>query len=103
MRLRKGIDRLIEQQTGKYQFHELYDEAANQRPPVLYHATYIGPVEASSAGHRGRSLFTTKEVKTGDLLLCEKAAGFEFVNRSDPYPQLSVLVNAEQNTAIMGA
>jgi hypothetical protein len=100
---RKGIDRLIEQERGRYQFHKLYDEVSMLRPPVLDHATYIGPVAVKSADHRGRGLFTTKEVKAGDLLLCEKASGFAFVDESSPDNRPTLLINAQQGTATVGA
>lgn len=101
-KLQQGIDRLIEQKTGRYQFHKLHDKATKLCPPVLDHATYIGPVAVKSAGHRGRGLFTTKEVKAGDLLLCEKAFGYAFVDESDPNSRKTILINAQQNTAMMG-
>lgn len=101
-KLQKGIDRLIEQQTGRYKFQQLHDEATKLRPPVLDHATYIGPVAVKSAGHRGRGLFTTKEVKAGDLLLCEKAFGYAFVDESDPNSRKSILINAQEGTVMMG-
>jgi hypothetical protein len=82
-KLQRGIDRLIEQERCRHQFSKLYDEVTMLRPPVLDHATYIGPVAVKSAGHRGRGLFTTKEVKAGDLL-CEKELGLAFVDTSAP-------------------
>lgn len=55
--------------------------AANKlRPPLLDHATYIGPVVVKEASSYGRGLFTTKDVKAGDLLLCEKAFGYAFAD-----------------------
>lgn len=101
-KLQQGIDRLIEKNTGRYQFLKLHDEATKLCPPILDHATYIGPVAVKSAGHRGRGLFTTKEVKTGDLLLCEKASGYAFVDELDPNSRKTILINAQQGTAMMG-
>jgi hypothetical protein len=49
----------------------MHTQAHKLRPPCLNHATYVGPVSIKAAGSRGRGLFTTKEVKAGDLLLVE--------------------------------
>lgn len=70
------IDRLAEQEKGRYNFKQMQNEAAKMRPPILDHATYIGPVCIKSTKTRGRGLFTTEEVKAGDLLLCEKAFSY---------------------------
>ncbi|KAH6641429.1 hypothetical protein F5144DRAFT_133266 [Chaetomium tenue] len=74
----RAITRLAEQTYGKYNFKRLHAEAAQRRPPYLDHATYIGPVRVQDAGSRGRGLFTTKAVKAGDLLFCEKAFTYAF-------------------------
>ncbi|EAQ86054.1 hypothetical protein CHGG_07307 [Chaetomium globosum CBS 148.51] len=74
----RAIARLAEQRHGKYHFKRLHAEAAERRPPYLDHATYIGPVRVQNAGSRGRGLFTTKAVKAGDLLFCEKAFTYAF-------------------------
>jgi hypothetical protein len=39
----------------------------------LDHATFIGPVVVQTTIDRGQGLFTTKDVKAGEVLLCEKA------------------------------
>ena len=65
--------RVEEQQSGRYDFKAIYDEASKLRPPHLDHATFIGPVEIRPSVGRGRGLFTTKAVKAGELILYEKA------------------------------
>ena len=74
--LTRAISRLAEHTQGKYQFRQLHDEVASVQPPHLDHATYIGPVRIQASGSRGRGLFTTKAVKAGDLLFCEKAFAY---------------------------
>jgi hypothetical protein len=54
--------------------------AQEPRPPQLDYATYIGPVEVSSVANKGRGLFITKAVRAGDLLLCEKASSYAWVD-----------------------
>jgi hypothetical protein len=78
--LGRAIQRLTEKTKGKYLFKALYAEASKLRPPHLDHATYIGPVTIQASGSRGRGLFTTKAVKAGDLLFCEKAFAHAFVD-----------------------
>ncbi len=79
--LTQAISRLKEHINGKYQFQQLHDEAASAKPPHLDHASYIGPVRIQASGSRGRGLFTTKAVKAGDLLFCEKAFTHAFLDK----------------------
>ncbi|KAG0649328.1 SET and MYND domain-containing 4 [Hyphodiscus hymeniophilus] len=101
--LKRTISRVTEQETGKYQFKKLYTEATKIRPPHLDHATYIGPVEVRSSNSRGRGLFTTAEVKAGDLLLCEKAFAHAYYDSSKKDDsQMSLLIIAETDSMSMG-
>lgn len=70
--------RLNEQKRGrtKYNFEAMYKDAESV-PPIIDYATYKGPIEVQKSSIAGRGLFTTKAVKAGELLLCEKA--FQFV------------------------
>ncbi|KAK3896491.1 hypothetical protein C8A05DRAFT_39969, partial [Staphylotrichum tortipilum] len=87
--------RLDEQTHGKYPFKRLYVEAAKLRPPHLDRATYIGPVRVQEAGSRGRGLFTTKAVKAGDLLFCEKAFTFAFFDEDADTGEVPLLLDPE--------
>lgn len=102
--LRRTAYRLEEETTGKYQFSQLYKEAASARPPQLDHATYTGLVTVRASSLGGRGLFTTAAVKAGDLLLCEKAFAYTFAY--DGEGQLSqdvtVLINPHADTITMG-
>jgi hypothetical protein len=81
--LTRAVSRLAEQTSGRYPFKQLHAEVAKLRPPHLDRATYIGPVRVQAAGSRGRGLFTTKAVKAGDLLFCEKAFAHAFIDKED--------------------
>ncbi|KAK2790237.1 hypothetical protein FQN52_005734 [Onygenales sp. PD_12] len=72
----RAIARLAEQEEGRYQFSQMQREAKECFPPHLDHATYIGPVCVKPTESHGRGLFTTKAVKAGDLLFCEKAFAY---------------------------
>jgi len=101
----RAIGRLAEQEHGRYRFKELYMEATKLRPPHLDHSTYVGPVSVRASGSRGRGLFTTEAVKAGDLLLCEKAFAHAFVDteKEGHSQNVAILINAETDTATMGA
>ena len=50
-------------------------QQADKNPFKVNQETYIGPVEIRKCDDiaRGRGLFLTKDVKVGDVLICEKA------------------------------
>ncbi|KAE8152342.1 hypothetical protein BDV25DRAFT_137917 [Aspergillus avenaceus] len=73
---KRAIRRLAEQRHGNYQFAEMIKQTNKFPPQKLDCATYVGPVAIQQSGSRGRGLFTTKDVKAGDLLLCEKAFAY---------------------------
>lgn len=108
VKLSEAVSRPAEQTTGKYQFKKLHAEAARLRPPQLDHATYIGPVEIRQSGSRGRGLFTTKAVKTGDLLFCEKAFAYAFhegegTSGDSSRLMMSLLIDVNANSFTSGA
>lgn len=98
----RSISRLKKQQRSDYQFKLLQREAAENRPPCLDHATYVGPVSVGSTESHGRGSFTTQAVKAGDLLFCEKAFAYAFHDAINPIQSLSMLMNPETNTIILG-
>ena len=102
--LTRAINRLAEQESGRYRFKQLYMEANKLRPPHLDHCTYVGPLSIRPSGPRGRGLFTTGAVKAGDLLLCEKAFAHAFVDTAKAEHNLDVtlLINAETDSVTMG-
>ncbi|KPM41951.1 hypothetical protein AK830_g4617 [Neonectria ditissima] len=103
--LTRAVNRRMEQDRGRFQFRQLYKEAAELRPPHLDHSTYVGPVSVRPSGSRGRGLFTTKAVKAGDLLLCEKAFAHAFVDTQNAQDNhgLTVLINTGTDRITMGA
>ncbi|KAK4693365.1 hypothetical protein P7C71_g4019, partial [Lecanoromycetidae sp. Uapishka_2] len=79
----------LKEQEGSIDFANMLREAEETYPnPYLDRADYVGPIEIRPCPNpdHGRGLFTTKEVKAGDLLLCEKAFAAAFANPqgSDP-------------------
>ncbi|KAK4180472.1 hypothetical protein QBC36DRAFT_229583 [Triangularia setosa] len=106
-KLNEAVNRLAEQTTGKYRFKKLHAEAAHLRPPQLDHATHIGPVGVRQSESRGRGLFTTKAVKAGDLLFCEKAFVYAFHEgegmSSNSRLMMNLLIDVNANSFTTGA
>ncbi|KAJ5605534.1 hypothetical protein N7510_008315 [Penicillium lagena] len=100
----RAIERVAEQEKGRYRFKLMQAEASKLRPPHLDHATYVGPVVIKPCDQGGRGLFTTQAVKAGDLLLCEKALAHAFIDEEPALGSvdITVLINAETNTVTMG-
>lgn len=98
----RAIARLVEQESGKYRFKQLQLEATKRRPPLLDHATYIGPVSVRPTESRGRGLFTTETVKAGDLLFCEKAFAHAFYDADGPSKGLALSINAQTDVMTVG-
>ncbi|KAL4896468.1 hypothetical protein BDV59DRAFT_107183 [Aspergillus ambiguus] len=93
--------RLVEQDSGKYEFRKMILEAKKRQPPRLDRGTYIGPVTVRQTQSHGRGLFTTRAVKAGDLLFCEKAFAHAF-HCENASKGLRLLLNVDMNKAIIG-
>ncbi|KAJ5120843.1 uncharacterized protein N7515_010231 [Penicillium bovifimosum] len=92
--------RLVEQDSGKYDFRKMILEANTLQPPRLDHATYIGPVTVKQTRSHGRGLFTAEAVKAGDLLFCEKAFAHAF--HKGNASGLRLLLNVDMDKATIG-
>lgn len=69
------------EEAGEYDFASMIDEATTkEHSPRLDRATYLGPIEVRKCviESHGRGLFTTRAVKAGELLLCEKTFAAAF-------------------------
>lgn len=108
--LERTQSRVVEQNSGVYNFNQLQENANKIRPPHLDHATYIGPVEVRPTESKGRGLFVTKDVKAGDLLLCEKAFSVAHTGKEGAaddgnvgtISRISILLNPETGRGSMG-
>jgi hypothetical protein len=92
--------RIHEQQTGDYNFPQMYRQA-KATPPLIDCATYSVPVQVRESPGRGRGLFTTKKVAAGELLLCEKAFGYCYA-AEDAASNITFLMNIDKKTGVMG-
>lgn len=87
--MRRVRARIREQQTGEYAFLKM-QEQVSAGDPFIDCATYTGPVEVRPSPGCGRGLFTTRSVKAGDLIICDKAFVYEHAGglraRGGPVP-----------------
>jgi hypothetical protein len=70
--------RLHEQQTGEYDFRQMLQQAKST-PPLIDCATFSAGLEVRESPGRGRGLFATRKIMAGDLVICEKAFAYGFV------------------------
>ena len=106
MELERVRCRLEEQTNGIYDFKAIREKMSKDPPPHLDHATFIGPVTVKASMGRGRGLFTTKAVKAGDLILCEKAFAHCYANTTGKHAAessgIGLLLNVYTNRVTMG-
>lgn len=95
--------RLTEQSSGHYDFSLMYDRSKHA-PPHLDCATYLGPTEIGPSKGRGRGLFVTRDVKVGEMLLCEKAFAHCFADagEGDSKSTTKLLLNTHTDRAFLG-
>ncbi|KAI5919059.1 hypothetical protein F4810DRAFT_714901 [Camillea tinctor] len=95
--------RLREEVDGAYNFSSMYKQS-EATPPIIDCATYVGPVAVRTSPGRGRGLFTTKPVKAGDLLFCEKAFGYVYAGDDSPVSRSKtvVLLNLSTKRTVIG-
>ncbi|KAI1068277.1 hypothetical protein LB507_004252 [Fusarium sp. FIESC RH6] len=94
-------ERLKEQQTGEYNFKEMYKQAEST-PPFIDCATFSALVEIRESPGRGKGLFTTRAVSAGELLLCEKAFAYSFAGDEQSRKQTKILMNLATKRMVMG-
>ncbi|KAF3067402.1 Protein unc-45 like protein B [Daldinia childiae] len=101
--IKRVKQRLREEEKGSYQFNNMYKQAEDT-PPLIDCATYVGSVAVRDSPGRGKGLFTTKVVKAGELLLCEKAFAYSYAGNDSNVGKsnTTVLMNWHTNIMSMG-
>ncbi|KAB8302482.1 hypothetical protein EYC80_005886 [Monilinia laxa] len=95
----------LQEESGVYDFELIYKELSTTRPPHLDHATFVGSVVVKPSPGRGQGLFTTKAVKAGELLLCEKAFAYCYAGTSkdsETESNPTLLIDLHTNRITMG-
>ncbi|GAP91962.1 putative TPR domain protein [Rosellinia necatrix] len=93
----RAAKRIKEVQRGEYDFASMYDQA-EATPPIIDCATYQGPLVVRESQGRGNGLFTTRSVKAGELLLCEKAFAYCYAATDDPIGRMNMIVLMQLET-----
>eukprot|EP01018_Ginkgo_biloba_P000819 Gb_23533 [translate_table: standard] len=77
--LQRSVEFNTQSQTGKYDLAKYFLQRSRENAPEV--GDYVGPVVIKqTADGRGRGLFVTENVKTGDFLLVSNALAFGFVD-----------------------
>ncbi|KAJ0162579.1 hypothetical protein CTA2_4322 [Colletotrichum tanaceti] len=95
--------RIREQETGEYSWKQLHKQTG-ATPPLIDCATFSAPVEVRPSPGRGNGLFTTRAVKTGHVLLCEKAFAYSYAAEDDAVGRqnVKILMNLGTKRMTMG-
>jgi hypothetical protein len=93
--LEKTRKRLLEQQEGIYDFAEMIDEVTKNGFSVD-RASFLAKTEVRQTQDRGRGLFATKDIRMGDLIMCEKAFMAAHSDDRTPEPTLPVWLSSVQ-------
>lgn len=75
----KTIDRLRECNDGIYKWKNMQQQSKNG-DQLVDCGTFSKNVEIRPSPGKGRGLFTTKSVVAGELLICEKAFSYSFID-----------------------
>ena len=84
------LQRLREVATGTYDFAHMSKSVTKKRRR-LDHADFTANAIVRDAGIRGRGLFAAKDIKAGEMILCEKA--FQIAHRSDASTYMILNIN----------
>jgi tetratricopeptide (TPR) repeat protein len=70
--LRKTETRLREQETGRYDFKKI-KAGLSRASPRVDAANFIRHTKVKDSSGRGRGMFATRDIPTGEIVMCEKA------------------------------
>lgn len=99
--MQKVSTRLKEQNTGEYNFAQMYKQA-RVTPPNVDASSFCKYVEIRNSTDRGRGLFTTRRVAAGDLLFCEKAFAYSYCSEDQGKTSHPILMNYQTMKAFAG-
>ena len=97
--LKRIKQRMQEQSTGDYDFMTM-SRSSSKKHNRLDHADFTSNTVIREAGTSGRGLFATKDIKAGQLVLCEKALCVVF--ESDATPKSYTILNHNTQRALAG-
>lgn len=97
--LKRTEQPMREQCTGDYDFVTM-SRSSSKKHNRLDHADYTSNTTIRDAGASGRGLFATKDIKAGQLILCERALSVAF--ESDATPHSYTILNHKTQRALAG-
>jgi len=92
--------RLGEQKNEQHDFASI-GASVSKKKIRLDHTSFSGKVVMRDAGNRGRGLFSVREIKAGELILCEKAFHVDYGWESNA-DGITVMLNVNTNRAFAG-
>lgn len=98
---KRAMTRVKEERLGIYPFQEMH-RSADEIPPALDNATFIGPIKIQDSKGRGRGLFAVRDVEPGELLICEKAFSFVYADNESAMLSPKILINPYNDDAAIG-
>lgn len=97
--LQRIEQRKQERSRGDYDFMKM-SRSANKKHNRLDHADFTSNTTISEAGAHGKGLFATKDIKAGQLIMCEKAMCVAF--DSDETSRSYTILNHNTKRALAG-
>lgn len=97
--LKRTRKRLTEQSKGEYDFKKMAIKV-NPQCTRLDHADFMTKVQVRSSKTGGNGLFARHAIRTGELVLCEKA--FEVAYEQDQSAERTVIINLNRDSASIG-
>lgn len=95
--LQKTTMRIKEQNEGAYDFAEIIQEV-RKTGFFTDRASYVSKTEVRQTVDRGRGLFATQDIATGDLILCEKAFMAAHPDKNDTRSSHAVIQQSNRDT-----
>ncbi|KAJ7810418.1 hypothetical protein B0H14DRAFT_3112485 [Mycena olivaceomarginata] len=99
--LKRTTQRLAEQEDGQFDLTAM-SVSVNENHVRLDHASFVKHTKIAPAGHRGRGLVATKDLKRSDLIMVEKAFCVAYEKEKDVGGTSSLLININTNRLEFG-
>ncbi|KAJ3161492.1 hypothetical protein HDU86_007274 [Geranomyces michiganensis] len=99
--LHRAVARLVEEVSGTYDFDAM-SATVSREHCRLDHASFTKNTMIANAGHCGRGLFATTDIRHGELLLVEKAFSVAFPGEMAGQSDFQIILNLNTNRGSFG-
>lgn len=96
----RTAERLKEEERGVYNFASMAAAAKKQMLTRLDHACFVRRTRVAASSASGRGLFAAADIKTGEVVMVEKA--FAAAYASDNAGELQMSINVNTNRTCVG-